>query len=81
MIGECLAPAGSFEALQAAIENGADAVYLAGKSFGARASAANFDYQQMEEAVKLAHRYGVKIYVTVNTLIKDCEFASLLGIC
>lgn len=79
MIGECLAPAGSFEALQAAIENGADAVYLAGKSFGARASAANFDHQQMEEAVKLAHRYGVKIYVTVNTLIKDCEFAACLA--
>lgn len=76
---ELLAPAGNLEALRAAIQNGADAVYLGGSMFGARASATNFDLTQMQEAVKLAHGYGVKIYVTMNTLIKDHEFESCLN--
>lgn len=70
---ELLAPAGSWEALVAAVQNGADAVYLAGKAFGARYYAANFDKEELQAAVKYAHTRGVKIYVTVNTLIADCE--------
>lgn len=71
---ELLAPAGNMEALRAAIQNGADAIYLGGSMFGARASATNFDFDQMQAALNLAHGYGVKIYVTMNTLIKDNEF-------
>ncbi len=70
---ELLAPAGSFEALRAAVENGADAVYLGGKDFSARQYAANFDREEMLEAIKYAHSRGVKIYVTVNTLLDDRE--------
>ncbi len=75
---ELLAPAGSMEALIAAVQNGADAVYLGGSQFGARASAVNFDENQMREAVELAHLYGVKVYVTVNTLIRDDEMETCL---
>ncbi len=74
---ELLAPAGSFEALKAAVQNGADAIYLGGADFGARAYASNFDRDTMKEAVEYAHIRGVKIYVTVNTLIKDNEIKSL----
>lgn len=70
---ELLAPAGSWEALKAAIANGADAVYLAGKNFGARAFAANFNHDDLRSAVRYAHIYGVKIYVTMNTLLNDFE--------
>lgn len=75
---ELLAPAGSFEALEAAVMCGADAVYLGGTKFGARAFASNFDNDAMVKAVKYAHLYGVKIYVTVNTLVYDEEVASFL---
>jgi putative protease len=75
---ELLAPAGSFEALEAAIMCGADAVYLGGTKFGARAYATNFDNENMVKAVNYAHLYGVKIYVTVNTLIYDDEVPSFL---
>jgi len=75
---ELLAPAGNFEAFKAAVENGADAVYLGGKSFGARASAENFDSRQLKEAVTYAHERLVKVYVTVNTLVADQEFPKLL---
>ncbi|MDR3600990.1 MAG: U32 family peptidase [Desulfosporosinus sp.] len=75
---ELLAPAGSFEAFKAAVENGADAVYLGGKSFGARASAANFDLEELLKAVRYAHERQVKIYITVNILIADQEFQELL---
>ena len=68
---ELLAPAGSFETLKQAIHNGADAVYLAGKNYGARKFANNFDEEEMIQAIKYCHLYGVKIYVTVNTLIYD----------
>ena len=61
---ELLAPAGSFEALEAAVRAGADAVYLGGKAFGARQYADNFDEQNLAQAVKFAHLHRVKIYVT-----------------
>jgi len=76
---ELLAPAGGFEALKAAVENGANAVYLGGKSFNARASAANFDLEELEKAVKYAHEREVKIYVTVNILIADSEIPELIA--
>lgn len=74
---ELLAPAGSYEAFKAAVENGADAVYLGGKSFSARASAANFDLEELQKAVRYAHERQVKVYVTVNILIADQEFQEL----
>ena len=70
---ELLAPAGSFEALKAAVEAGADAVYLAGEKFGARAYAENFAGEKLLEAVEFAHLRGVAIHVTVNTIIADSE--------
>lgn len=70
---ELLAPAGTMEALQAAIHNGCDAVYLGGTLFGARAFAGNFDCEEMKEAIQFAHLYGVKVYVTMNTLIYEDE--------
>lgn len=76
---ELLAPAGSFEAFKAAVENGADAVYLGGKSFNARAGAANFDLEELRKAVSYAHDRGVKVYVTVNILIADQEFQELFN--
>ncbi|MBC9783780.1 DUF3656 domain-containing protein [Heliobacterium chlorum] len=74
---ELLAPAGSMEALRAAVENGADAVYLSGKKFGARQYAANFDMNEMGEAVTYAHQRNVRIYVTINTLLDDAELDEL----
>lgn len=76
---ELLAPAGSFEALKQAIHNGCDAVYLAGKNYGARKFANNFDNDEMIDAIKYCHLYGVKIYVTVNTLIYDDELDECLN--
>lgn len=70
---ELLSPAGDFETLKQAIHNGCDAVYLGGKRFGARKFASNFDEQEMVKAIKYCHLYGVKIYVTVNTIIFDEE--------
>ena len=70
---EILAPAGSMESLYAAINKGADAVYLGGSKFSARAYASNFDNDNMIKAVDYAHSYGVKIYVTVNTIMKENE--------
>ena len=75
---ELLAPAGSLEALQAAVMNGADAVYLGGKHYGARAFANNFDEAEMKQAVEYAHQYGVRVFVTVNTLIYEEEIHSCL---
>lgn len=75
---ELLAPAGSFEALEAAVICGADAVYLGGTKFGARAFAANFSDEEIIKAVNYAHLYGVKIYITVNTLIYDDEVSLFL---
>ncbi len=70
---EILSPAGSPEGLVASVKGGCDAVYLGGKSFGARAFSDNFSDKQLEGAVNYAHDSGVKVYVTVNTLIKDSE--------
>lgn len=75
---ELLAPAGSFESLKAAIHNGCDAVYLAGKFFGARKYAPNFSNEELKEAVNYCHLYGVKIYVTVNTIIYEDEINNAL---
>lgn len=75
---ELLAPAGSYEAFKAAVENGADAVYLGGKSFSARANAANFDLTELREVIRYAHERRVKVYVTVNILIADQEFPELI---
>jgi len=72
-VPELLAPAGSWEGLEAAVESGADAVYLAGKRFGARQNAPNFDDSELERAIGYAHLRGVKVYVTVNTLISETE--------
>lgn len=76
---ELLIPVGNKECLIAAIHNGADAVYLGGKKFGARAYSNNFDEQEMIEAIKLCHLYGVKIYVTVNTMIYNDEIEEVLN--
>lgn len=75
---ELLAPAGNREALQAAIENGADAVYLGGKSFSARQSAENFGDEDLVRALEYAHLKERKIYVTLNTLIDQEEFRAAL---
>jgi len=74
---ELLAPVGSREALVAAVESGADAVYLAGKMFGARASAPNFSDEELVEAVRFAHLRSVLVYVTVNTLVDNIEIPAL----
>ena len=76
---ELLIPVGNKECLLAAIHNGADAVYLGGKKFGARAYSNNFDEQEMIEAIKLCHLYGVKIYVTVNTMIYNSEIEQVMN--
>ena len=70
---ELLSPAGNIQCLKAAINNGADACYLGGKSFGARAFAGNFTNEELKEATQYAHLYGVKIYITVNTIIYNNE--------
>ena len=75
---ELLVPVGNKESLIYAINNGADAVYLAGKKYGARAFAENFTLEEIEEATNLCHLYGVKIFITVNTLIYESEFSSCL---
>lgn len=74
---ELLAPAGSWEALEAAVNAGADAVYMGGKAFGARAYASNFDKEEMAKAVYFAHMHRVRIYITVNTLVDDSELEEL----
>ena len=75
---ELLAPVGNKESLFAAIEAGCDAVYLGGTSFGARKFASNFNQEEMKEAILYAHQYGVKVYVTVNTLIYENEVEEFL---
>lgn len=70
---EVLAPAGSYEAMTAAVAAGADAVYIGGARFGARAYADNLDEQRMLEAIDYMHLHGKKLYLTVNTLLKERE--------
>ena len=76
---ELLAPAGSEAALFAAVQSGADAVYVGGSRFSARASANNFDDAAMQRAVEYCHLRGVKLYVTQNTLIKQSELAQAIA--
>ena len=70
---ELLAPAGSRQALQAAVQNGADAVYLGAGAFNARMGARNFSMEELAEAVTYCHIRGVRVYLTVNTLVTDRE--------
>lgn len=74
---ELLAPAGSLEIFKGVIESGADAVYVGGSMFGARAYANNFTEEELLEAIDFAHLRGVKVYLAVNTLIKNSEFSKL----
>jgi len=71
---ELLSPVGDFECLKAAVQNGADAVYLGATNFSARSSAKNFDLSSLEEAINYAHLRNVKVYLALNTLIKNNEF-------
>ena len=75
---ELLVPVGNMECLYQAVYNGADAVYLACKNFGARKYARNFDNEEIVKAIKFCHLYGVKIFVTMNTLVKDNEVENFL---
>lgn len=75
---ELLAPAGGMEAFVAAVENGADAVYVGARAFSARGYASNFSEKELEEAIDYAHLRGVKVYVTVNTLLKEEEVEDAL---
>ncbi len=76
-IPELLAPAGNYEKLVTAVHYGANAVYLAGKSFGLRAKAGNFSFEQMRQGVVFAHDHKVKVYVTVNIFAHNCDLALL----
>lgn len=76
---ELLAPAGTYEAMLAAVAGGADAVYLGGKAFGARAFAGNFDTEELARTVRYCHLHGVRVYVTVNILVSDREEEDLLS--
>ena len=76
---ELLSPAGNMKCLKAAIQAGCDAVYIGGKHFGARNYAGNFTDEEIIEAINYSHLYGVKVYVTVNTLIYDSEVNSFLN--
>ncbi len=75
---ELLSPVGNMDSLMAAINGGCDAVYLSGINFGARSFAGNFTNEEIKEAIEISHLYGVKVYVTVNTLIYDHEVERLL---
>ena len=75
---ELLSPAGSLLSLKAAVEGGADAVYIGTSAFNARMNAKNFDDEELGEAIKLAHEFGTKVYVAANTLIYDRELDAYL---
>lgn len=75
---EVLAPAGIYECFRAAINAGADAVYLGGSMFGARAFAGNFEEAELIKAIRTAHLYGRKVYLTVNTLLRNDELEKLV---
>lgn len=74
---ELLAPVGSSEALRAAVQNGADAVYCGGKLFNARQYAENFSVEELKAQVRYAHLRGVRVYLTVNTLLSNQELPLL----
>ena len=73
---EILAPAGSFESLQAAVRCGANAVYLGGKAFNARRNASNFSDEELRDAVDYCHKRNVRVYLTLNTLVSDSELST-----
>ena len=75
---ELLSPAGNKESFYSALNSGADAIYISGTKFGARAYANNFTNEEISECIRSAHLLGVKVYVTVNTLIKDSEINEVL---
>ena len=77
---ELLSPVGDFECLKAAVQNGADAVYLGSSEFNARYSAKNFNLEELEEAINYAHLRNVKVFLTLNTLIKNEEFADAINL-
>ncbi len=79
VLSELLAPAGSYDVLVIAVNAGADAVYIAGQQYGARAFAKNFTMEEIEKAVEYAHLNGVKVHVTVNTLINNFEIADVMN--
>lgn len=76
---ELLAPAGSIESFYAAVNSGADSVYLGGKFFNARQNSQNFDNEEMKHIIRYAHNKGVRIYVTLNTVLKDTEIIDALN--
>ena len=77
---ELLAPAGDFSCFMAAMNAGADAVYLGGEKFGARAYANNFLEEEILEAIRVAHIFSKKVYLTVNTLVKEKEMDEAIGV-
>ena len=79
VLSELLAPAGSYDVLVIAVNAGADAVYIAGQQYGARAFAKNFTMEEIEKAVEYAHLNGVKVHVTVNTSINNFEIADVMN--
>ena len=76
---EILSPAGNMECFDAAIEGGANAIYIGGKNFGARAFSPNFSNDEIILAIKKAHKYGIRVYVTVNTLIYEDEVEDFMN--
>ena len=77
---ELLSPCGDFECVKAAVQNGADAIYVGASSFSARASAANFDLKELEEVINYAHIRNVKVHLALNTLIKNNEFSEAISL-
>ena len=75
---ELLSPAGNFESLKAAIHNGCDAVYISGQNYGAWKFANNITLEELKESIDYAHLYGVKVYITINTLIYENEIKDFL---
>lgn len=76
---EILAPAGDKNSVLAAVNAGADAVYLGLKVYSARSSAENFDYENFEEISKYCHLFGVKVYVALNTIVKNGELKDFIS--
>ena len=77
---QIVAPAGSYASLRAAVTAGADAVYLGASNFGARAKAENFDKEALKSAIEYAHTFGTRVFITLNTLIKDGEMQDALDV-
>ena len=77
---ELLSPAGNFESLKFAVQNGADAVYLGLNKFSARASSDNFDIEKLKQAISYAHPRGVLVYVAINTLLDDNDLENAMNL-